>query len=75
MENIEPQMDGSEWSLVVPPLPREEAERKYALWLEEQRRLGIQVAECDIRVDSVFAGPSKGCLVRVLWRRSAPSRR
>ena len=56
----------SEWEVVVPPLPKDEAEQKFRQWKKDQEDKGVKVHPEDVRRDQIFKGPGKGCLVRYL---------
>lgn len=61
----------SDWEVVVPALPQEEAEKAFHRWTQEQEKKGRKLRPADVRRDQVLKGPGEGCLIRYLVRRSS----
>jgi hypothetical protein len=49
----------TEWIVAVGPMPRADAERTLAQWLQRQAELGIKYAENEIREDVILSSNHK----------------
>ncbi len=67
----QPLSDKNEWEVIVPPLPQEEAEKKFHQWKQEQEANGRGVRLDHVRLDQILMGPGQGCVVRYLVRMSS----
>jgi len=60
--------DENDWKVIVPPLPEQEAEKKFRQWKKEQEDKGMRVRPEDVRRDLINQGRGQGCVIRYLVR-------
>jgi hypothetical protein len=58
-----------EWEVIVPPLPQEEAEKRFEQWKRDQQGKRLTLRPEDVRMDRIHQGPQQGCVVRFLIRK------